>query len=93
MTIDASGAVPGRDRARSTAPPSWCSKLADAPSGAQSCFASHWLQLAYGRTLGAGDECLQAAVDVAFHKAGYDVRQLLLALTQTDAFLYLPARP
>lgn len=36
------------------------------------------------------DERVQAAVNVAFHRAGYDVRQLLLALTQTDAFLYHP---
>ena len=73
--------------ARSTAPPSWPGSW-PAPRAVQTCFSSHWLQLAFGKTLGPADECLQAALDVAFHQSGYNVRKLLLALTQTDAFLY-----
>jgi len=34
---------------------------------------------------------LLAEVLNTFAKSGYNVKQLLLALTQTDAFLYLPA--
>ncbi len=45
VTIDASGGVAGRSEARSTARPSWRSKLATAEA-AQTCFAGHWLQLA-----------------------------------------------
>jgi hypothetical protein len=86
VTIDASGSVPGTTGTVEGAA-ALARKLAGAPA-LQTCFTSHWLQLAFGKSLEPGDECLQAAVDVAFHEAGYDVRELLLALTQTDAFLY-----
>lgn len=55
------------------------------------CFAAHWMTFAYGRTLDAGDDCARTQLYDAFRESGYDVRQLLVALTQTDAFLYLPA--
>jgi hypothetical protein len=55
---------------------------------AQSCFAQHWLQFAHGRTLRAEDDCTRTAVNTAFAESGYDIKEMLLALTQTDAFLY-----
>jgi hypothetical protein len=62
--------------------------LAEA-SDAQSCFSSHWLEFAQGRSMGGReDTCTRKAVDAAFEESGYDVKQMLLALTQTDAFLY-----
>ena len=78
----------GRPRARSTARRSWRAswpplrprRPASPGTGCSSPTAR--------RSAQPSDECVQAAVNVAFHKAGYDVRQLLLALTQTDAFLY-----
>jgi Protein of unknown function (DUF1592)/Protein of unknown function (DUF1588)/Protein of unknown function (DUF1587)/Protein of unknown function (DUF1595)/Protein of unknown function (DUF1585) len=91
VTIDASGGVPGVEGTVNGAA-ELASKLATAEA-VQTCLAGHWLQFAYGRSQEAGDECVQAAVNVAFHKAGYDIRQLLLALTQTDDFLYLPGGP
>jgi hypothetical protein len=54
---------------------------------AHGCFAGHWLALAFGRTLGPADQCLLFAVTRAFAQSGHDVRKLLLAVTQTDAFL------
>src|SRR5262249_34853801 len=59
---------------------------------AQTCFATHWLEFAYGKTVDAGDACTQDALGKAFLKSGGNVKQLLLDLTQTDAFLYLPAK-
>jgi hypothetical protein len=56
----------------------------------QHCFAENWFNFGYGRTLDAGDACSMASVEEAFTQSGYDIKQLLLALTQTDAFLYLP---
>jgi hypothetical protein len=91
VTIDASGGVPGLAGTVNGAA-ELASKLATAPE-AQTCLASHFLQFAYGRSRDAGDECVQATVNVAFQKAGYDIRQLLVALTQTDDFLYLPGGP
>jgi hypothetical protein len=87
VTIDASGSVPGTD-GTTNGPVELVRKLATAES-AQTCFAEHWLEFAYGRTLGTADRCLQTSLNAAFQKGGYNVRQLLLALTQTDDFLYL----
>jgi hypothetical protein len=86
VTIDTSGELPGGEGTITNAVDlaRWLAETSDA----QSCFAEHWLQFAYGRTLGREDQCSQAAVDVAFEESGYDVQEMLLALTQTDAFLY-----
>ena len=48
---------------------------------------------AYGRSLGAAaTPATKQSVQTAFKGAGYNVKQLLLALTQTDGFLYRAAQ-
>jgi hypothetical protein len=86
VTIDASGTIPGNDEPIDGAVElaRW---LADAPD-AQSCFALHWLEFAQGRTVGPEDTCTRAAVNAAFEESGYNVKKMLLSLTQTDAFQY-----
>jgi len=86
VTIDASGQIPGADDAivGGVELARWLAETSDA----QSCFASHWLEFAYGRTLGQGDECTRATVNTAFEDASYNIQEMLLALTQTDAFLH-----
>ena len=61
---------------------------------AQQCFAQHWLEYGYGRTLhGQPQElCLQEKINTAFKASGYNVKQLMLDLTQTPAFLYMPSQ-
>jgi hypothetical protein len=54
------------------------------------CFATTWADFAYGRKLESGDSCTTNQLKQAFTESGYNIRELLLALTQTDAFLYLP---
>jgi hypothetical protein len=88
VTLDVSGNVPGTGTTIN-GPVELVRKLADNPE-VQFCFSSNWLNFAYGRKLGQGDECARASVDVAFQKSGFNVKQLLLALTQTDEFLYFP---
>jgi hypothetical protein len=59
---------------------------------AYTCFADNWSRFAYGRKLeDAADACLAQDLMTTFAATGYNVKELLLALTQTDAFLYLPA--
>jgi hypothetical protein len=89
VTIDASGTLPGTDGMVST-PVDMVKKLAGTDE-AESCFAFHWLDFAYGRRLDDDDQCAQAAVYDAFKKSNYNVKQMLLALTQTDEFLYFPS--
>ena len=91
VMIDASGALPGEPGTVQNAV-ELARKLAQSED-AQDCFALHWLEYAYGRSLDEsdpGDLCVNQRVQTAFKAAGYNVRQLLLDLTQTEAFLYLP---
>lgn len=60
-----------------------------ASEATQHCFAENWMNFGYGRSVDAGDACSVASVEQAFAASGYNIKQLLLALTQTDAFLYL----
>ena len=58
---------------------------------ARSCFADKWLSLAYGRVVGDGDACSKSQLESAFRAANGNIKALLVAATQTDDFLYLPA--
>jgi hypothetical protein len=56
------------------------------------CLARNLAQFGYGRQLDPDeDACTIERLSSDFQKSGYDVQALLLALTQTDAFLYLPS--
>jgi len=88
--IDASGSVTGVDG--SAANGAELVSLLAKSDEVQSCFADHWLNFVYGRSLGKDDDaCNRQSINTAFSKGGYNVKQLLLALTQTDGFLYRPA--
>jgi len=66
-------------------------KLASMPE-TQACFARRFAEFGLGKSL-AGDSagaCLTEDIARRFQASGSDVRALLLNLTQTDAFLYLP---
>jgi hypothetical protein len=58
----------------------------------QACFAQHFAEFGLGKALATdpAGACLKQDIARRFEAAGYNVRQLLLELTQTDAFLYLP---
>jgi hypothetical protein len=90
IVIDASGSVPDTD-GTVNGPIELVQRIA-ATEATHSCFASHWANFAYGRRLDQSEDdvCTLASVDQAFRASGYNVKQLLLALTQSDAFLYLP---
>jgi len=91
-TIDASGKIPQADTVVSGAV-QLAQQLADSEQ-VQQCFAQHWLEYGYGRSLRGSpeDKCLQENINTAFKASGYNVKQLLLDLTQTTAFQYLPAQ-
>ncbi len=57
----------------------------------KTCFSSHLMNYAYGRTLNAADKCTVEAVQNTFKQSNYDVKGLLAGLSQSDAFLYLSA--
>jgi hypothetical protein len=86
--IDASGSVPNLPGSGPFAGPVELAKALAASEDAMTCFTDQWFTFAYGRAIAAPDACATASLHQAFSKAGYNVRELLLALTQTDAFLY-----
>ena len=60
-------------------------------SAVRSCLTSKWFIYAHGRVPGAEDACsLQGGPLTAFKQSG-NVRELLLGMTETPAFLYYRA--
>jgi len=51
------------------------------------------MNFGYGRTLGPNEQCAVESVRTKFKDSGYNIQEMLLALTQSDAFLTLPAVP
>ena len=94
VTIDASGGLqtPGDATSLPVSGPVDLMKAIAASDYTTSCFATHWMEFAYGRAMTTADGCTQQSAQTAFKSSGYNVKKLLLALTQTDAFLYLPAQ-
>jgi hypothetical protein len=95
-TIDASGAVPssglpsGADGTVS-GPIELVKKLATTDV-ARDCLAQYLMDFGYGKTIDAGDACTQTSLNEKFKQSGGNVKQLLIDLSQTDDFLYLPAK-
>lgn len=53
------------------------------------CMVENWFRYAFGRAAEDSDRCSVAGTQEALHAANGDVRELLIALVQSDAFLYL----
>ncbi len=90
--VDASGVIKGSDV---DGPFVGAVALADRLAGSaavRGCVVRQWFRFAHGRAETAEDACTLAKVGERFAAAKYDVRELLVALTQTDAFLYRGAR-
>jgi hypothetical protein len=47
-----------------------------------------WFRFTFGRTQSAEEECMLDDVYTAFEASDWDIREALIALTRTDAFLY-----
>lgn len=55
------------------------------------CYVTQLFRWAYGRADGLDDQCALYELDEAFAASQGDVLELVVALTQTEAFLYRPA--
>jgi hypothetical protein len=56
----------------------------------RTCYAGRYLTYAYGRALNSGDACSQAATEAMFEQAQGSIKELMLAITQTEGFLFRP---
>lgn len=54
----------------------------------RACVARKWFRYGHGRGETSADACSLAAIQQKFAASGYKVRALVVALTQSDAFLY-----
>lgn len=90
--VDASGELPAVDVAGPFNGPAELARKIAGSADARNCFADRWLAFAYGRVLSDADACTRVQLESAFRDSGGNVKALLVAATQTDAFLYLPAQ-
>ena len=67
------------------------SKRIAASPRAQNCLATNWFRYAMGRVETEADGCSVIDVQKKFVASGGQFKELLVALTQTDAFRYRPA--
>jgi hypothetical protein len=91
LPIDDSGNVPDTDVAGDFRGAIELARKLGQSRDAQNCYVGKWLAYAYGRVETTQDACTRASLQDAFAAAGGNIRQLMVALTQTDAFLYGPA--
>jgi Protein of unknown function (DUF1592)/Protein of unknown function (DUF1588)/Protein of unknown function (DUF1595)/Protein of unknown function (DUF1587)/Protein of unknown function (DUF1585) len=90
LPVDASGEIPYGDAAGKFDGVVELGQKLAASVGAQNCFVGHWMSFAYGRGEDAQDACTRQQLQDSFAQSKGNVRGLLVALTQTDAFLYRP---
>ncbi len=64
-------------------------RLADSADAAR-CFQRDWFEFAAGRLSTNADACSLSALDAAFVRTNGNLKELLVALIQTDAFRYRP---
>jgi len=65
-------------------------RIAQSPM-ARDCLATNWYRYTFGRQEAPDDSCSLAQLKERFAGSGGDLKELLVALTQTDSFLYRPA--
>jgi hypothetical protein len=92
LPIDASGRINGSEDVDGPfdGPVELAHELARSEQ-VRSCVTKQWFRFGYGRPEQEADTCSLRKVQDAFRASGYNIKELLVALTQTDAFLYRKA--
>ena len=87
LPIDSTGNLTNTDVDGAFQNASDLSKRLAGSAQVRNCMATQWLRYAVRRKESAEDACSQQQVQAAFSKAG-DVRELVLAIVQSDAFRF-----
>ncbi len=96
LDVDESGAVVAMPEEALNGPFAGASELAArvaASSSARDCLALNWFRYSFGRQEAPEDTCSLDQIKERFAGANGNLKELLVGLTQTDAFLYRPAIP
>jgi len=97
LAIDATGEVTFADEPGTDGPFNGAVELAQRLGNSERvrrCVSTQWFRYAYGRTEvykydePGDDNCSVDLINQKFSESNYDVKELLIALTQTDAFRY-----
>ncbi len=89
--VDVSGQIVGTDVAGAfVGPIELASKVAQSRD-VEACLVTHWSRFANGRAETEQDACGTAWLVDQFRGSGRSLRELVLSMTQTDAFLYRTA--
>lgn len=88
LPIDATGQMALNEGPQTFSGPVELAAELAASSRAQACFVDHWFRYAYGRNFGEADQCTREGLASSFAASEGNVRELLVALTQTPTFLY-----
>ena len=89
--IDASGSIARSDVSGAFDGAVEMSKKLAQSHEVERCYAKQWFRYAYGRGESAEDTCTLAALGDQLADTGGDIKELIVALTQTDAFLFRKA--
>lgn len=90
--IDASGELNGMDNGGEFDGVHAMGQKLAASDDVAECVTRQWFRFTYGRTESAeADACNMDTLTATFAESGHDLRELLVALTQTDAFLFRTA--
>jgi Protein of unknown function (DUF1592)/Protein of unknown function (DUF1588)/Protein of unknown function (DUF1587)/Protein of unknown function (DUF1595)/Protein of unknown function (DUF1585) len=88
QTVDASGTLSGTDTdGNFNGAVDLAHKLAQSPE-VRDCVATEWFRYAMGRGESTDDTCTLASLKQSFSASQSDIRQLLVAVTQTPTFRY-----
>jgi hypothetical protein len=86
--VDAQGELSGTDiDGNFSGAPELAQRLSRSPM-VSDCMATQWFRFGYGREEAKEDACTLGTLRTAFTSSGGNIRDLLIALTQTDAFMF-----
>ena len=88
LEIDASGELQGTDVNGTFNGATELARLLASSDQVKACVASQWFRFGYGRFETEEDKCSVDEVHAAFAASNYDIKELIVALTLTDAFRY-----
>jgi hypothetical protein len=94
IDVDESGEVVAITEAALNGPFAGAVELSSRIAGssqARACLATNWYRYTFGRAEQPEDSCSVSQVQARFEESDGNLKELLVALTQTDAFLYRPA--
>ena len=89
LAIDTTGEIVETDAAGAFDGALELSRLIAESADAKRCFVQQWFAHAHGRAATSDDACSLQALERAFTSERWNLRELLVALTQDDAFSYL----